>query len=214
MNMSHPVPAVFRFLRGAVAPAVLALCTAGCATHQLDAQWSNPQQPTASLRGGTVLVVCEAAEPVIRQICLDRLVAEVAALGVQAIRSPGPAATAGDDTARQLAAARAAGARGVFSVTVSPDVSQATHSGMSVGFGLGGFGFGNGGLGGIGISAPIGGDIRISTGYAGNASVLDAGTGTLAWTAKTRSNPNDDTEAQMAYLAKALVEGARKAGRL
>jgi hypothetical protein len=189
----------------------LALGTAGCATQQLDAQWSNPQQAASSLRGEKVLVVCEAAEPVIRQICQDKLAAEVTTLGAQAVRAPEPAP--GDDTAR-AAAARAAGARAVFSVAISPDVSQATHSGMSVGFGLGGFGFGHGGFGGVGVSAPIGGDIRIQSGYAGNASLLEAKTGVLLWTAKTRSNPNENTEYQMTYLTRALAEGARKAGHL
>ena len=202
-----------RMTRAALVVAVT-LVAAGCASTQLDAQWSNPQRAAVSLRGTKVLVVCEAAETMLRQICQDKLSTELATLGAVPVRaSDAPVSDPPQgESARHVAAARAAGATAVFSVTVSPDASQATSTGVSVGFGVGGFGFGRG-FGGVGLSAPVG-ESRIAYGYAGNGSLLDADSGTLMWTAKTRSNPADNTEFQMAYLAKALAEGAQKAGYL
>ncbi|MBC7973936.1 MAG: hypothetical protein H7138_03050, partial [Myxococcales bacterium] len=61
---------------------IAALAVAGCASGpQLDAQWSDPQLGSSYLRGARVLVACDAAELVVRQICQDQLAGEVVARG-------------------------------------------------------------------------------------------------------------------------------------
>ena len=63
--------------------AVAALLTLGaCASGpQLDAQWRDPNLAGGFLRGARVLVACDAAEVVIRQVCQDQLASEVVARG-------------------------------------------------------------------------------------------------------------------------------------
>ncbi|MGB2817306.1 MAG: hypothetical protein WBC37_08805, partial [Burkholderiaceae bacterium] len=77
-----------------------ALCLAGCASTQLDAQWTNPDYSGRSLRGAPVLVACEAQEPTLQRICEDQVASQIAAMGGTPTR------------ATQLAAASAQGAAG------------------------------------------------------------------------------------------------------
>lgn len=161
------------------------------------------------MRGAKILVLCESRETVVRQICQDKLAAQLAALGAVPVRATQPV-TAGDSGANAVSTARAAGAAAVFFVAVAPDTTQAASNGASFGFGFGGFG--GGGFGGIGISAPLGGERRLDFGYAGNGSLTRVDTDALIWTAKTRSYPSQSVELQMESISKALAEGAQKAG--
>jgi hypothetical protein len=69
--------------------ALLAALVAGCASApQLDAQWSDASAAPGLLRGARVLVACDAAELVVRQICQDRLASEVAARGATPVFVP------------------------------------------------------------------------------------------------------------------------------
>jgi hypothetical protein len=207
MNASHP-------RRLALSAALAAgLGIAGCASTQLDAQWSDPQLAGASLRGAKVLVACEAAEAVVKRICQDRLADEVIAhggnpvLAAQTTLEPQPLRSPNDEP--YLSAARAAGARAVLATTVAP-----TSASVSPGFtvGLGGFGVGSGGLGGgIGVSAPIGGG-QVSSGYSASARITSAETGRLLWTAKASSPPSGDVNGQLAELARTVMTAAGKAG--
>jgi hypothetical protein len=207
MNASHP-------RRLALFAALAAgLGMAGCASTQLDAQWSDPQLAVASLRGAKVLVACEAAEAVVKRICQDRLADEVIAhggnpvLAAQTTLEPQPLRSPNDEP--YLSAARAAGARAVLATTVAP-----TSASISPGFtvGLGGFGVGSGGLGGgIGVSAPIGGG-QVSSGYSASARITSAETGRLLWTAKASSPPSGDVNGQLAELARTVMTAAGKAG--
>ena len=190
-----------------------ALCLAGCASTQLDAQWVDPQFANSSLRGAKVLVACEAAEAVVKRICQDRLAAEVTAHGGTAVMA---AQTTLDTSALRspndepyLSAARAAGARAVLATTVAPS-SAAVSQGFSIG--LGGFGVGSGGFGGgIGVSAPIGGG-QVSSGYSANARITNAENGRLMWTGKASAPPSSDVNAQLGELVRTVMDAAGKAG--
>lgn len=207
-----------RKLRGLfAAPAIglsvasLALVT-GCASTQLDAQWSDPQLAAGSLRGARVLVACEAYEAVIKRICLDQLAAEVVARGATPVMAPdttnpAPGRPLGDD--QYLSAARHAGARAVFTSYITPSAVNASP-GLSIG--LGAFGFGGGGVrGGVGVSAPIGGG-QLTTGYSSNSRLTDAASGKLLWTAKATAPASNDINGQLAELTKTVFSAADKAG--
>lgn len=181
---------------------------AGCGVAPLDAQWKDNSQPVESLRGATVLVVCESEEPVVRQMCQDRIATELRALGANTAVIP----TSAERSAQRASdEARAVKARVIFTTAISPDVPRfAGGSGVSVGIGMGG-GFGGRGFGGFGVSAPIGGS-RISQGYVANASLIDAGTGRLMWTGKASTRQADNLEWQLDSLTKAVVSGVQQAG--
>jgi hypothetical protein len=161
--------------------------------------------------GTKVLVVCEADEHVVKQICQDRIAADLnAAGGLAVILSHGATdGAASSAPGRYLPAARQAGARAVFHTVVTPAESH-ERSGFSVGFGMGGR-IGGGGFGGIGVSAPVGG-LRVTQQYAANGSLTEADGGRLMWTARSSARAGDELKVQVDTVAEALVASARKAG--
>jgi len=179
--------------------ALAASLVAGCAGPTLDAQWRDPQLTANYLRGARVLVVCDAAEVVLQRICEDELARGLKARG--AVPVIGAAQV-------DAAAARAAGAKAVFNVGVNA-ASQAVSPGFQIGFGLGSFGSNVGG--GVGVSAPVGGG-KVTSGYAANGRLTDAASSRLMWTARAAATPSSDVNAQLADLAKALLDAADKAG--
>ena len=183
--------------------AVAALVSAGCAAPTLQAQWHDPSLPQAYLRGAKVLVACEAGELVLKQICEDQLSAGLTQRGAVPVRATGGA---------DAASARAAGAKAALSVGVTVAV-QSVSSGVQIGIGIGGFGggYGGGAGGGVGVSAPVGGG-RVSNGYTANARIGDAVGERLMWTAQAGTPPSSDLNAQMAELARALLDAAAQAG--
>lgn len=193
-------------LRAAVA-AVAAVQLAGCATTQLEAQWANPQVPAQSLRGQRLLVACEAPEMTLQRLCEERMAAEVVARGGTPVLVQELVATPGTDV--HLSAARSTGAAAALVVRVSE--ADARVSGP-VSVGLGGFGFGGGGVvGGLGVSVPLGGG-RKTVGYATSARLVKVPEGQLMWTARASAAPSGDPAAQLAELARSTLEGAHKAG--
>jgi hypothetical protein len=195
-------------------PALICLVSlaalAGCATSPLEAQWSDPQlTANAPLKGARVLVVCEAQDEVLRRICQDSVGTELTQVGVTPVAAPdvGTSTSAPGGPAPYVNAARAANARAVLvtSIAAGPSVAR---SGFTVGLGVGGFGGGLGG--GVGVSAPIGGT-RVATSYAANASLTDVASGRLMWTARASEPASEVTSAQVANLAKKVVQGAGQA---
>lgn len=184
---------------------------AGCASTRLDAQWSDSSLRPNLLRGAKVLVACEAYEPVIRQICLDQVSAEVVARGGTPVKAPdttnpAPGRPLGDE--QYLGAARSSGAKAIFTTYITPSGVN-TSPGFTIG--IGGFGVGSGGFGGgVGVSAPIGGG-QVTTGYAASARVTDTASGRLVWTAKASSPPSQNVQGQLGELAKAVFGAADKA---
>jgi hypothetical protein len=184
---------------------------AGCASTQVDAQWSDPQLARGNfLRGARVLVACDAFELVIRQICQDQLAAAVVERGASPVFPPTHVAIATDRSidAQLLPAARDAGAKALMVMTVAVAVNDVSP-GLSIG--IGGFGFGRHSGVGVGVDAPIGGG-RVTSGYSGNGRVTDVPSGRLVWTAKATSPPSSDVAGQMGELSRAVLGAAQKAG--
>ena len=198
----------------ALAPALLLL--AGCASTKLAAEWTDPQFQGRSLRGTKVFVVCETPEPAIKLNCEQQMALEVTAVGATPVKpEPTDAAPASQPQAAEqyLSAARSAGAETVLNSAIAPDATV-VNPGPSVGFGIGGFRMGGGGGGvgtSVGMSAPVGSG-QVMTGYAANSTLTDVASGRLMWTAKATTPPSKDVNEQMAKLAKAVADGAQKAG--
>lgn len=199
-----------RFRLAAVA--VAALLGACASTPQLDAQWTDPQlgAQTGFLHGATVLVVCDAYDLVVRQLCQEQVASEVVAHGATPVFAAPetPIATDRAVDGQLLPAARTAGAKALLVVTIAPALTDVSP-GFSIG--IGGFGFGRNSGVGVGIDAPIGGG-RVTSGYSANGRVTDVSNGRLVWTAKATSPASSDVGAQMAELSKAVLGAADKAG--
>ncbi|HET9025017.1 MAG TPA: hypothetical protein VFN64_10620 [Burkholderiaceae bacterium] len=195
------------------AAAALLLALAGCATTQLDAQWTNPDYAGRSLRGAPVLVACEAQEPTLQRICEDQVAGQITALGGVPTRSTQVAGTgpaAGTDP--YLAAARRIGARAIVRTTLNTGAVVASQGGPTVGIGIGGGGGYRGGVGGFGgISFPVGGT-RVSNAYTSETAVIDPANGAIMWSARASSSTAQDATGQIAELAQTAVGALRQSG--
>jgi hypothetical protein len=191
---------------------------AGCATTQVNVQWSDPEFAGRSLRGEKVLVVCDAPDVAIRGVCQDQVAAQVRASGATPVISPDAGLTVGPPPAndKTLAAARAAGAKAILGSTIGPDVTVVSP-GASIGIGVGGYSSSGGyrgstGTGGsVGIGLPVGGG-QATTGYAANMVLTDVATVRLMWTGKVTTPASQNIGAQIGELARVGVEAARAAG--
>jgi hypothetical protein len=195
------------------------LLIGGCASTNIQAQWTDPEFADHALRGAKVLVVCNANEASIKRICQDQLSAQVAASGATPVSGSGsdsPAAGAAPITPELLAAARSAEAKAILSSTIAPDATIITP-GPTVGFGIGGFGgsggwHSGGGVGtSVGVSMPVGGG-GVTTAYAASMVLTDVASGRMMWTSKVTAPASKDVGAQIGKLAKTGVEAAQKAG--
>ena len=103
--------------------AALVLAAAGCTSSpQLAAQWTDPQlgPQSAFLRGSRVLVACDVADLTVRQLCQDRVAAEVSARGATPV-FPGPDTLIATDRSidgQLLPAARSADAKALMVLTL------------------------------------------------------------------------------------------------
>lgn len=204
-------------MRHPMATGLAAICLAGCATTQLDAQWTNPDYGGRSLRGAPVLVACEAQEPTLQRICEDQVAGQIAALGgtpTRATQLAGSNAAPVDGTDPYLAAARRVGARVILRTTLATGVVVAAPAGPTIGIGVGGGsgGYRGGGVGGFGgISFPVGGT-RVSNAYTSETALIDAASGALMWSARATSSATQDATSQIAELAKVAAAAIRQAG--
>jgi hypothetical protein len=210
--------------RAAAIMVLLVLCGAlfgGCASTTLQAQWTDPQFAGQSLRGATVLVVCDASDAVIERLCQDQLAAQVAATAAVPVTAPDanhPMAGGGPLPENVFATARRVGAKAILVSTIVPDVTVVQPS-PTIGFGFGGFLSAGGwhrssGIGtGVGVAVPVGAD-RVQTAYAATMTLTDVDTGRLMWTSKVTTSASQDVSTQVNKLAKAGVEAAQQAGLL
>ncbi len=191
---------------------------AGCATTEVNVQWTDPEFAGRSLRGEKVLVVCDAPDVAIRGVCQDQVAAQVRASGATPVISADAGLTVGPPPAndKTLAAARAAGAKAILGSTIGPDVTVVSP-GASVGIGVGGYSSSGGyrgstGTGGsVGVGFPVGGG-QATTGYAANMVLTDVATVRLMWTGKITTPATQNIGAQIGELARVGVEAARAAG--
>lgn len=215
MNRTHPS---FRSPRGpqAAACATLSLLLlAGCASTEVGPQWTDPQFQGRSLRGKTLLVVCEASDPTTKRLCQDQLAAQATAYGatprIPASEPANPTPGREQNPQAYLPAARSAGAEAVLSAAVVSEPVGTVRSGPSVGIGVGGYGGGRVG-GGIGISLPIfGSRDRVETALGLNGALTDVASGRLMWSARATA-PGGEVNKQLDELARSTLEAASKAG--
>jgi hypothetical protein len=195
------------------------LLLGGCAQTQLGAQYTDPQFPRQALQGATVLVVCEAPEPAIRLICESQISGQLARLGARPLTDGtlvNPTPGRESPPSQYLPAAKAAGARAVFSTVLTPDYRQASPlSSFSIGIGgwggSGGYYGGSGVGGGVGVTMPVGA-LQSTTGLAAIGSVVDVASGRMMWSARASVPPAADVTSQIAEAAKALAEAVRQTG--
>jgi hypothetical protein len=204
--------------------ALLGLCGllfGGCASTAIQAQWADPQFAGRSLRGATVLVVCNASAAAIQHICQDQIAARMlvsAVRPVMASESDFLTAQGEQITDKIFAAARRAGANVIWAATIAPDVTVVSP-GPTVGFGIGGFGNSGGwhrwsGVGGgIGVGFPVGAE-QVNTAYAADMTLSDVETGRLMWTSKLTTPASRDVTEQVTELVEVGVKSAQQAGFL
>ena len=108
------------------ASATLLMLSACASGPQLDAQWRDPNLAGGFLRGARVLVACDAAEVVIRQVCQDQLASEVVSRGGTPVFVPPetPLVTDRSIDAQLLPTARSAGVSAMLVVTVAVAVND------------------------------------------------------------------------------------------
>jgi len=203
-----------RGMRPAAMLGGILLALAGCATSQLNAQWSDPQFAGKSLRGARILVACQAVDPTLRRVCADRSAAKLAALGAMPFVAPESSEVDSAMVSEALLrTARGAGAAVLWCTVLTPEAAAAPPS-PSIGIGVGGFGGGYRGGGGIGfgVSGPIGGAGALEVGYSASASLTDVASGQLMWSARASAPPSSDLNQQMTTLAQLLADSARQAG--
>jgi hypothetical protein len=197
------------------------LLIGGCASTAIQAQWSDPQFAGRSLRGATVLVVCDASAAAIKRICQDQIAARIATSAARPVTAPEVdflTAEDGQMADKVFAAARRVGANAIWGSIIAPDATVVSP-GPTVGFGLGGFGSSGGrhrwgGVGGgVGVTVPVGGE-RVNTAYAADMTLTDVETERLMWTSKITTPASQDIAEQVAKLAQAGVKAAQQAGFL
>jgi len=209
-----PLHALLDLKRAGVTLTALAL--GGCAAAPTTgAEWIDPQFANISLRGSTVLVVCEAADLPVKRLCQDVLAAEVTAMGATAIIAADSAAPGQRPMAEaQLGAARAAGARSILSAAISADATV-VNPGPSVGVGLGGYsgsgGWGGGSGVGVGFSLPVGGG-QAQQAVGATGALTNVASGKTMWTVRSSAPASGNTNAQVSQLGKAIVNAAQRAG--
>jgi hypothetical protein len=194
-----------------------AVMLAGCATTQVDAQWSNPEYSGKSLRGESVLVACEASELTLQRICEDQVAAQVSARGAKptknsTLSSVGSPPGATDPYA---VAAKRIGARAIVRTTLAAGPPIVSDSGPVIGFGLGGGSFGGGSYrsGGAGVTMPVGG-ARMTQTLSAETVLINPANGVTMWSGRASSPTNQDAGGQVTELARVLVEAVQKSGML
>jgi hypothetical protein len=206
----------------AVAVALLGLCGllfGGCASTAVQARWADPQFADRSLRGATVLVVCNASATAIQRICQDQIAARMLMSAVRpVIATEADLITAESEqiTDKIFTAARRAGANAIWAAVIAPDVTVVSP-GPTVGFGIGGFGSSGGwhrssGVGGgIGVGFPVGAE-QVNTAYAADMTLTDVETGRLMWSSRITTPASQDITGQVTELVEVGVKSAQQAG--
>ena len=204
--------------------ALLGLCgllVGGCASTAIQAQWADPLFAGRSLRGATVLVVCNAQAPAIQRICQDQIAGRMLMSGIRPVMATeADLITAqGEQIADKIfAAARRAGANAIWAANIVPDVTVVSP-GPTIGFGIGGFGTSGGwhrssGVGGgIGVGFPVGAE-QVNTAFAADMTLTDVETGRLMWSSRITTPASHDITEQVTQLVEVGVKSAQQAGYL
>jgi hypothetical protein len=126
--MSHS-PWLESRTRAVTVVALLGLCgllVGGCASTAIQAQWADPQFAGRSLRGATVLVVCDASATAIKRLCQDQIAARLAASAIKPVVAPDADSLPAEGKPmpdKIFAAARRARAAAIWASLIAPDVT-------------------------------------------------------------------------------------------
>jgi hypothetical protein len=198
---------------------LLAAFAAGCATTRVDNEWRDAGFTPPPLAGQRVLVACRAIDETLRRVCEDEWTRQLGAAGVVAVPAyaqPGFPANAGDLSGELRDAGVRARAVTIATSTVQTGAAATGWGyGPQVGVGVGASGGSGGGgfsFGSVGISVPIGGSRPAAPGLGASTSLVDVGSGKLAWSANASAPGHGDQRAQLAELVRVTVEAMRKAG--
>lgn len=194
--------------------AVVLAWIGGCAsTTQLDSQWTDSRVQGNPLRQSKVLVVCEAQDMAMRQVCETSIGEQLVAMGATALLAHSdvtlgaPAIGPSNNNLPYLEAARKINARAIWVSRLTPDAHYVSP-GPTMSIGIGGFGIGGGNIGlGGGVTMPIGSP-SVKTAYAASSSITDVANSQLLWSATARTGPNEKLDVQMGELTKMLASSA------
>jgi len=215
--MSHAHVRTDRALATAVV--TLLVLGGGCASTTVQAQWVDPSLAGQSLRGATVLVLCDASDAALTRLCKDHLAGQVVAAGATPIVAPDVAlltAEGGRLPDIVFEGARQAGAKAIVAVTIAPDATVASP-GPTIGVGFGGFSSAGGwhrssGIGTrVGVAVPVGAE-SVTTAYGAHLTLTDVATGRLMWASKVTTPASSDIAEQVGKLVQAGREAAQQAG--
>jgi hypothetical protein len=176
----------------------------------MEAQWSNPEFRSVSLRDQTVMVACQARDFTVQAVCEDQIAARLAARGVKTVKfAVANTGTAPTNEAID-AAAKKASARAVSRTTLSTSIPTVSP-GPTIGIGVGGGSYRGGAAGGI--SMPIGG-ATVSEAYAADTAIVDVATGKLMWSGRATSPTGGDVTSQLTELTRVIFESLSGSGLL
>ncbi len=196
-----------------IAAALGALCLAGCASTQIDAQWTNPDYRGRSLRGAPGARRLRGAG--------TDAAADLRGPGGEPGRGDGRGADPRLATGRvraprpprgriRISRPRGASARARSCAPRSTTGAVvAAPAGPTIGIGIGGGGGSVGGFGGL--SFPVGGT-RVNSAYATETAIIDPANGAIMWSARGSSSASQDTTSQIAELAQTAAGAMKQAG--
>jgi hypothetical protein len=193
-----------------------ALILAGCATTEMNAQWTNPEYQGRSLRGQSVLIACQARDFTMQQVCEDQMAAQLSAKGIKAVRlAPNDPSAGAPGNDALIEAAKKAGATAFTRIALSVSAPVVGNTGPQIGIGVGGGGGGGGRYGGVGggISFPIGGS-SVTEALAADTTVVAVPGGALVWSGRATTPTGSNTAQQLTDLAKVTTEAMQSAGLL
>lgn len=196
---------------------LLAAVIAGCATTGMTAQWKDPAYGSA-LTGSRVLVLCQARDDTLRRVCEDQWATRLAAYGVAGIRSyslPGFPPGGAANPEEMAMAGRESGATAIASTQLMLSDFAVVNPGPQVGFGFGGgsggYRGGGFGVGGVGLSFPVGGATTTRS-LGSSTSLVDLASGAVIWSGSATTSASGDMTSQVDALTEVTIEALQKAG--
>ena len=192
--------------------ALLALFSAGCATTQLDSQWSSPDFANNKIIG-KLLVVGVSRDDTVRRLYEDEMTAQLASRGLTTARSyeliPGPLVLGGNTAL--LKAARDVGANMILSsVVVAREHVDRVISDPIPRYGMNFDGW----YGYYWPYAYVRTEVRSFDRYTVGTSLTDVATGNIMWSARTQTDNVDNVDREIKAFASVIVTALVKGGKL
>jgi len=195
-----------------IAPLLLALLLAACASTTVDGTWIRPEL-TGQRIEGPVLVVGVARDETVRRIYEDDMVAKLAARGIKALQSYEvvPGVLDGDSDTRLLQEARRAGARYLLSTAViGQDLEQTIYQDPWPYPGFVGY---RGWYGAYwGMSWPAYAQVRTYRVYIAQTALTRADADRVEWITRTRTTAPTNIESETRAFVDVILGAMAKDG--